>query len=290
MALYFTSDQHICLTHPRRGQRFARFLGLLDPKIDRLVIAGDLCDFWFASRETKSPKAASEPGLLALRRFIEAGGQVTILPGNHDAHLEPFYREKLGLSFAGDLDLEIPAAGSAGKIARIRVVHGHLLGGRSKWKGLMEGQAFLAGFRALPALAANRLAGLLQKYNSRNRHEDNLRHFRVYSKHVRYDRPANGSHYDIFILGHVHQTICTAIALDPAASEAIGQATQMVVLGHWFNQASWFRIDPDLSWNFWIWSDDAPQPEPVRDRRVEPPRSLLISQPHNGQSKNGGRN
>ncbi len=274
MSLYFASDQHICLTHPERGRRFARFLSLLDPKSDHLVIAGDLCDFWFVSRETRRPEAASEPGLVALREFIDAGGQVTLLPGNHDMHLEPFYRKVLGLSFSGDLDLDIPARPPVADRLKTRVVHGHLLGGRSKWKGLMEGRGFLTGFRALPRPAADRLAELLQKYNSRNRHEDNLRHYYVYESHVRSAKPADSPRFDIFILGHVHQTICTEVILDPAPGETQPGKTLMVVLGHWFHRASWFRIDPDLSWSFWFWDDDSPAPERVDDFRIEPPKPL----------------
>ncbi len=272
MSLYFTSDQHICLTHPERGRRFARFLDLLDPRSDSLVIAGDLCDFWFVSRECQRPEAASEPGLVALRKFIDAGGIVTLLPGNHDMHLEDFYRKILGLGFSGDLTLEMNPEHQAGKPSKTRVVHGHLLGGRSKWKGLMEGRGFLKSFELLPAILADRLAGLLQKYNSRNRHEDNLRHFRVYESHVRNAKTEAGSHYDIYVLGHVHQTICTEVRVAGGEDADASESTLMVVLGHWFHRASWFRIDPDLSWSFWFWNDDAPEPELVRDHRIEPPR------------------
>ena len=273
MSIYFASDQHICLTHPERGRRFARFLGLLDPHSDSLVIAGDLCDFWFVSRESHSPEAAAEPGLIALRKFIDAGGQVTLLPGNHDMHLEEFYRRVLGLSFSDDLTLELKPADQAGSPAITRVVHGHLLGGRSKWKGLMEGRGFLKSFEKLPEPMADRLAGLLQKYNSRNRHEDNLRHFRVYESHVRNAKPPCGSHYDIYILGHVHQTICTEVTIESGDPSKSDKTTLMVVLGHWFRRASWFRIDPDLTWNFWFWDDDAPEPEKVSDHRIEPPKA-----------------
>lgn len=274
MSLYFASDQHICLTHPERGRRFARFLGLLDPRSDSLVIAGDLCDFWFVSRECHRPEAAAESGLIALRKFIDAGGKVTLLPGNHDMHLEGFYRKVLGLGFSEDLTLDLSPDDKPGTHAKTRVVHGHLLGGRSKWKGLMEGRGFLKSFELLPSPVADRLAGLLQKYNSRNRHEDNLRHFRVYESHVRNEKPPCGSHFDIYILGHVHQTICTEVTLASDDATSDPKTTLMVVLGHWFHRASWFRIDPDLSWSFWFWDDDATEPEKVSDHRIDPPKNL----------------
>lgn len=272
MSLYFASDQHICLTHPERGRRFARFLGLLDPKADSLVIAGDLCDFWFVSRECRRPEALEDAGLKALRKFIDAGGRVTLLPGNHDMHLEPFYRKALGLNFSDDLDLEIAPESLSSPPLKTRIVHGHLLGGRSKWKGLMESRGFLTSFRSLPRQVADKLAGLLHKYNSRNRHEDNLRHFRVYEAHVRSASPADRSHYDIFVLGHVHQTICTEVTIEPALGDrSTARSTLMVVLGHWFHRSSWFRIDPDLNWSFWFWNDGDAEPEQVTDHRIRPP-------------------
>lgn len=273
VSLYFASDQHICLNHPERGRRFARFLSRLDPAADRLVIAGDLCDFWFVAREAHRPEAKNEPGLVALRRFIDAGGDVVLLPGNHDMHMEWFYRATLGLDFSDDLTIDLQPEHAPGKVVKTRVVHGHLLGGRSQWKGWMECRGFLSGFRSIPTPVADRLAFLLQKYNSRNKHEDNLRHFRVYETHVRTARPESADasapgHYDIYVLGHVHQTICTEVAVDDFGA----RKTLMVVLGHWFHRASWFRIDPDLNWSFWIWNDDAPEPEQAADERIAAPQ------------------
>jgi len=277
--LYFASDQHICLRHPERGRRFARFLGLLDPASDRLVIAGDLCDFWFVAREAHTPEAEKEPGIAALKRFVQAGGEVTLLPGNHDMHLEWFYRKELGIGYCDDLNLNLDSRDEPGAKSMIRIVHGHLLGGRSRWKGWMESRGFLSGFRCVPSSIADRLAALLQKYNSRNRRVDNLRHFRVFETHVKNARPSGGQgagdssdHYDIYILGHVHQTFCVQVdASDQQSTGETDRKTLMVVLGHWFRQASWFRIDPDLSHGFYIWNDDSPEPELVTDARILPP-------------------
>ncbi|MFM7316160.1 MAG: UDP-2,3-diacylglucosamine diphosphatase [bacterium] len=256
MAVYFTSDQHITLQFPERGRRFARFLGLLDPQADRLVIAGDLCDFWFTAREARLADSRQESGLLALKSFISDGGQVTLLAGNHDQHLEWFYRDFLGLSFTAE-----PMADTISG-SRISLAHGHLLGGRSQWKGWMESRLFLSTFEKVPSPVANSLARKLKKYNSRNKKVDNLRHYLVYKNYVLNLSQAD---CDIVILGHVHQTIFRDIDVPE-----LKRPLKLAVLGHWFHQSSWLKLDTGGP-EFFIWHDHEAAPQPACFEQVKGP-------------------
>ena len=56
MAEYFLSDVHLRLDHPGRGERLAWLADTLRPD-DRLTIVGDLCDFWFAARQSSGNPA-----------------------------------------------------------------------------------------------------------------------------------------------------------------------------------------------------------------------------------------
>ncbi len=51
-ATYFASDIHLRPDRSERGRRFARLVGDLSRE-DHLVLAGDICDFWFASRRRR---------------------------------------------------------------------------------------------------------------------------------------------------------------------------------------------------------------------------------------------
>ena len=125
MPAYFVSDVHLRLDRPERSRRFARWVEGLRPG-DPLVIAGDLCDFWFASRQRRADPLACE-GLRALADFRARGGSTTIMPGNHDTWLGPLYERALGARFVPE-PLEVEAYGR-----RVHLVHGHLLGARSAW-------------------------------------------------------------------------------------------------------------------------------------------------------------
>ena len=59
MAHYFASDVHLRSDRPDRDRRFSDWLGRLTAE-DALLIAGDLCDFWMASRQRASDLMRNE--------------------------------------------------------------------------------------------------------------------------------------------------------------------------------------------------------------------------------------
>ncbi len=221
LADIFLSDVHLRLDRPDRARRLARLVDRLDPA-DRLVIVGDLCDFWFVSRQARSGGDRCE-GLRALAEFRRRGGELTILPGNHDAWLGAFYRETLGEGFAG-----IGLERRSGDL-RILATHGHTIGGaRAPWKGVMEGRAFLRGFAALPRPIAEGLGVLLDSTNSVGREAIDAKHLAIYRRHA--DTLADS--IDLAVFGHIH------VVRDDAEGRP-----RMVVLGNWHDRASYLRVD-----------------------------------------------
>jgi UDP-2,3-diacylglucosamine hydrolase len=222
VADYFVSDVHLRLDRPERARRFAAFVGGLESS-DALTIVGDLCDFWFASRQRRGDPSRC-PGLRSLAAFRGRGGRLAILPGNHDAWLGPFYEEALG----AELIMGAWRRSSFG--VRVEAVHGHRLGARRPWKAAMEGRAFLKGFEALPEPIARRLADRLERSNSRSLAGTHRRHLRIYrafsATRIEADRA------DLVLLGHVHDVF----------DEAIGRG-RMIVLGDWIGGTSHVRID-----------------------------------------------
>ena len=219
MALIFLSDVHLRLDRPERGERLARLLERLGSG-DRVIVVGDLCDFWFASRQA-SGDALSCPGLRALASFRSRGGELDLLPGNHDTWLGPLYRDLLGADYRGDA-LEVEVAG-----VRFRAVHGHLLGARSAWKAAMETRLFLRAFRALPGRMARAMGDLLDSTNSVRRDATDRKHLAIYRAAA--DRVA--SEADICVFGHIHLTH------DDRAG-----CPRMIVLGGWQHRSSYLRV------------------------------------------------
>ncbi len=217
---YFLSDVHLRLDRPDRGRRLARLVDSLAGE-DRVTIVGDLCDFWFASREDRG-QAERCPGLSALRAFQGRGGQVRILLGNHDGWLGPFYESFFGVA----IDPEPLMVESHG--LRLRLEHGHHRKGKRVWKAWMEGRTFLRAFRLLPGGLARALEHRLVSVNEARKAESNRRLTEAYREFVRdlADAP------DLAVFGHVHQVVDDSV-----------DRTRLVVLGDWLRAASYLRID-----------------------------------------------
>ncbi|MDB5353252.1 MAG: hypothetical protein JWN86_4499 [Planctomycetota bacterium] len=220
MALYFLSDVHLRLDRPERARRLSRFVASLGES-DQLVVVGDLCDFWFASRERRGWARRCE-GLLSLSSFRSRGGVLTLLPGNHDGWLGPFFESVLGTGFAGDaIDLTVGGV-------RYRATHGHRLGARSPWKGAMESRTFLHSFAALPGPLANVLDGLLDSTNKITRDAIQTKHLAILRR--RADRIADQT--DCCVFGHIHVT-----------HDDREGTPRMVLLGGWHDRSSYLRVD-----------------------------------------------
>lgn len=221
MADYFLSDVHLRLDRPDRGERLAALAGEIGPS-DRVIIVGDLCDFWFASRQRRVDPMRC-PGLRALDQLRGRGGDVQLLLGNHDAWLGPFYEKRLGLEVRPQ-PLAIDSFG-----LRVRAEHGHLtVQGKSSWKALLEGRGFLAGFGMLPHPVAAGLERALDGVNAKKKAESDGRLIGAYRAQA--DTLAGG--VDLAIFGHVHR-----------AHDDASRAPRLIVLGDWCFGASYLRID-----------------------------------------------
>jgi len=219
VADYYLSDVHLRLDQPERGRRLARLVDRLGPS-DSLTIVGDLCDFWYAARQHHDDPMACT-GLGALAGFRDRGGPITILAGNHDAWLGPFYERALGARFLPDaLDLRVQGL-------RVHLEHGHRLGAQTSWKGVLKSHAFLSAFRIVPGPIADALGALLRRTNDRNQEAFDRRGLEVYRQYAGQLDDA----YDLIILGHVHSP------LDTGPSRP-----RVVVLGGWYTQTSYLVI------------------------------------------------
>ena len=220
MPVYFASDMHLRLDRPDRARRLARWVDSLNAD-DTLYLVGDICDFWFASRQLRPGPLACE-GLRSLASFREKGGRLTILTGNHDLWLGPFYEKALGATIAVEPTI-VEAYGH-----RVSLAHGHRTGGREPWKAGMESRAFLAAFARLPSLLANRLDKLLHEKNDRARAQDEARLQAIYRRSLLTADPA----IDLAVFGHVHTPLD-----DPSVRP------RFVILGGWHDATCYLRLD-----------------------------------------------
>jgi UDP-2,3-diacylglucosamine hydrolase len=99
LPVVFFSDVHLgAESKAREADREARlhdFLNSLEGRYSRLVIVGDLFDFWFEYR-TAIPRRVF-PTLEILARLRRSGLEIDYLTGNHDFWLGSFFADDLGI-------------------------------------------------------------------------------------------------------------------------------------------------------------------------------------------------
>lgn len=97
--IYFISDVH--LGHQLREKDKLRenallsFLDSIKPDCERLVIVGDLFDYWFEYK-TVIPRYYYRT-LNAIAEFVDAGIPIDYVMGNHDFGHNTFFKEEFGI-------------------------------------------------------------------------------------------------------------------------------------------------------------------------------------------------
>ena len=178
--------------------------------------------------------------LARLAEFRRSGGSLSIMPGNHDAWLCPFYASDLGAQIVPD-PCELTVHG-----LRLHIVHGHLLGARRAWKALLESRWFFSAFGHVPTPLARPLDTLLAWNNDRKLLSDEERHLQVYRAYASRLRGA----IDLVMIGHVHR------AVDDTHSDP-----RLIVLGGWQARSSFVKVD-ERGATFHVIDDQNPQCPP----------------------------
>ena len=187
---------------------------------DRVVIVGDLCDFWFASRQTSVASGPCE-GLRSLKAFRDRGGSLILLPGNHDTWLGPYYESNIGVGYRGK-SFEETIHG-----LRFFAVHGHESGAQSAWKAWMKGRIFFQVFSAVPAVMANTLGRMLDVANSVRREKIDHKHVATYREQAN----SLSESVDICIFGHIHLT-----------HDDVSRNPRLFILGGWHHRSSYISF------------------------------------------------
>lgn len=247
MAVLLASDMHLRPDQPDRGARFARRLDEAGP-IAELILVGDVCDFWFASRRRRGDEESCA-GLQAIRRLSREGVRVTILPGNHDTWLAPFYREYLGAIVDESEHVDRTIQG-----LRLRLAHGHRLGVNGRLKAMMESHAFQTAFGLIPGPIAQGLESALDARNETKQPHANARNHQAFRR----EAEAVASAYDLVVFGHLHTPI----------DEPVGD-TRLIVLGGWFHASPLLRIESGRAFH-----DVQPCPNASRLASTGPTSSL----------------
>jgi UDP-2,3-diacylglucosamine hydrolase len=202
-AVYFISDAHLGVEIPQREaereQRLHGFLSSLAGRATRLVITGDLFDFWFEYR-TAIPRRHFTT-LAILQRLREDGVAISYLNGNHDFWLGHFLAEELRIeTHTGALRLETQGR-------RLWIHHGDgLVGGDLGYRLLrriVRSPVSIALYGLLHPDLGIPLAHTVSRWSRGSRGEPPLEPERLWREIA---LPRFGEGFDAVLVGHFHHT------------------------------------------------------------------------------------
>ncbi len=208
MALYIFSDAHLgSASSSKETEKVTRIAALFDivkGDGDRLVILGDLFDFWFEYKYV-IPKDYHEV-LFMLYDLTKKGIRIDYVSGNHDFWLDDFFEKQLGLVVHRDcFDLVYDGL-------RLHLIHGDGLApgdrGYRLLKRILRNRFNIWLYRKLPPDWAFPLAryvsGSSRNYTSKRDHV-------FAADYEAYARGKIESGCDAVIIGHLHTPIWTQI-------------------------------------------------------------------------------
>ena len=223
--LTLVSDAHFGsgADEPERRRSFVRFLESLHGT-SRLVVAGDLFQFWFDLGRT-IPKGYFDV-LAALHALRRSGTRIDYLAGNHDYWRSRFFHDELGVETHSGA-LELHAQGR-----RLYVLHGDGAGPGDRGYKLLRKfvrSPFVIGTARLlhPDLlqAVARVAGSMSRTYTNERPPD-LERLEAVARGG-FERGA-----DAVILGHVHTQLHRQMA-----------GGELVVIGDWLELRSFVQLE-----------------------------------------------
>jgi UDP-2,3-diacylglucosamine hydrolase len=194
MRVIFIADSHLKGLDDPNQKTLCAFLDGLD-QVDRLIILGDLFEFWTGFNDVVYYHYF--PVLTRLFALREKGTEIIYMEGNHDFFMGPFFTEVLGAEVHGD-SLELDLDGN-----RFLLAHGDTVDKNIRyrfWRAVSRSVLFRALYRALPPSLVWKAAGFLSK-KSRIYHERAL-NIEAHHRTFAYRRIREG--FDGVILAHTH--------------------------------------------------------------------------------------
>lgn len=195
-------DAHFGIGDPADERAFGDFLAALPEFGTRLVLVGDLFDFWF-EYEAVIPRRPFRT-LVALAALVDRGVPVDLLGGNHDRWGGTFWPREMGIPFHPErADLTC-----AGRLTH--VVHGDGLSdfklGAKVMHALLRSRALVRLFGMLPPSVgfaiAERLSDTLGESNRSGAAVDRAAALQEAWARALLDRRPE---VDLVVLGHTHR-------------------------------------------------------------------------------------
>jgi UDP-2,3-diacylglucosamine hydrolase len=153
------SDAHLGASPPGQERAFLAWLERAPDIASRIILNGDLFDFWYEYRTgtTRGHGAVLD----ALRRAVDAGVPVTLVGGNHDWWAGSRLRDATGVDLLHEPEILVLAG------RRALLAHGDGLGrgdvGYRLLRAILRGRATRLAFRTLPPSVGDRIGRIVSR-------------------------------------------------------------------------------------------------------------------------------
>lgn len=223
MRTLFLADAHLKNSSDANYRQLMAFLEEQLGRVDILVLLGDIFEFWIGYRHTVF--AAYVPILNMLDRFRAAGTEIIYVEGNHDFHLGPYFRERLGARI-------LPDGGRIRLDQRdVYLAHGDLADpadrGYRMLRKLLRSRPARLLMRILPPDLTWSIAAGASRQSKLNRNKKN-RPKPVRDILLNYARDIKSSGCQVVVTGHYHQPF-----------HHTGNGLELIALGDWISQYSY---------------------------------------------------
>jgi UDP-2,3-diacylglucosamine hydrolase len=202
MALYLFSDAHLGSSaslekEALKVRKIEELFELVKADGERLVILGDLFDFWF---EYKHAMPKDHHHILAmLRDLTQRNIPIDYISGNHDFWMGDFFEKQLGVNVHRDA-LELSWNGQ-----KLHLIHGDGLSPQDKGyrflKRILRNRLNIWLYRKLPPdwaiPLAKKVSGSSREYTARRDHD-------FAKDYEQYARGKLNDGFDIVAIGHLH--------------------------------------------------------------------------------------
>jgi UDP-2,3-diacylglucosamine hydrolase len=239
------SDAHLGGAPPDQERAFLAWLEQAGATASRLILNGDLFDFWFEYRAGTT--RGHDPVLAALRRIVDAGVPVTLMGGNHDWWGGSYLREEIGVEFLQDPVVRDVAG------RRTLLAHGDGLGkgdlGYRLLKGVLRGRPMRGAFATLPRSVGDALARSVsrtgRKWDEWGEHQEARSRALA---HWAEERLGSDAELEVVLLGHTHRPLLREVR----------PGRWYVNTGDWVRHRSYARLEPGRDPVVLEWDGGAP--------------------------------
>jgi len=206
--IYLASDVHLGVAPPETERAFLAWLEYCGTEASRVIINGDLFDFWFEYRHA-IPRGYTRV-LGALTSLVDSGVPVLLMGGNHDWWGGDFLRNEIGVEFLQEptrLDLQ-------GR--KTLLAHGDGLGsgdlGYRMLRFVLRGSLTRFAFRWLHPDIGAWIARKVSKTETHTETTADRKKFRSeFLEKWAQDQLANAPELDLVVLGHTHVPVLREI-------------------------------------------------------------------------------